>query len=73
VIKVGDRVLFSKYKWGKRVKGIVTLATVHNGGNLLKYLINSDGKEYKLVTFTNIPIEKRRIVKIPNSIDFIWD
>jgi len=73
VIEVGDRVFFSKYKWGKRVKGIVTQTTKHNGGNLLKYLINSDGKEYKLVTFTNIPIEKRRITKITNSIDFICD
>jgi len=67
MIEIGDSVLFSRYKWGKRVKGIVTLATKHNGGNLLKYLINSDGKEYRLVTFTNIPIEKRRIKKITNS------
>ncbi|MDB4330271.1 hypothetical protein N9948_00930 [bacterium] len=70
MLKVGDKVLFSKYKAKHQRIGNITSVLVINDTQF-KYEIESEGLTYNITTYRHIPKGKRRIKLIPNSFDFI--
>lgn len=73
MIEIGDNVAFIKYKKsGLWRKGEVIEHAAHSSG-VLTYVINCNGKEVKIATFSYIKEDKRNIKKIINSVDFILD
>lgn len=72
MFKVGDKVLFSKYKQGEATFGVIEEISKHNGDTLWAIKIRDrEGKVHKLTTFSYLSEEKRRIKKVTNSFEFI--